>query len=350
MVHASLTNMNSSPPVAPFPSSAGRSIVIATRGSALALAQADLILAESRAAFPQLAFEIKIIKTTGDKLQTVSPESLSQPLPKGLFTKELEVALLNGEADLAVHSLKDLPTELPAGLTLGAVSKREDVRDVLIYRAGAIMLRPPQGESEKPRSNVRGSIYDFSQGATIATGSTRRQAQLLALRSDLKVVSIRGNVGTRLRKLKDQAELDGVVLAAAGLNRLHCQISVEGRLHGDPVPEGLLAAYFTPEEMLPCVGQGAIGLEIREGDERIAAICQRLNDVPTHLAVAAERAFLHAMGGGCLSPIAAYGDIIHGQIRLQAVSFRDGKVRRGEARGHVNEAQALGGRLAAELQ
>src|SRR4051794_21775689 len=160
-------------------------IRITSRGSALALAQANMVLAQCRAAFPNDSFEIRIVKTTGDKLQTASLAAAN--LPKGLFTKEIEEALLDGSGDLAVHSLKDLPTDLPAGLKLGAVSKRADVRDVLIYRH----------ESKFQISNLK----SLPQGATVATSSTRRRAQLLDTRPDLNIVPIRGNVGTRLRKL-----------------------------------------------------------------------------------------------------------------------------------------------------
>ena len=207
---------------------ASKPIIIATRGSALALAQANLVFDQCRAAFPKLKFEIKIIKTTGDKLQTASLANPSESLPKGLFTRELEVALLKSRADLAVHSLKDLPTELPAGLRLGAVSKRVDVRDALIYRdaeyrgaeeANTAVTRRMSEPSQRHGSKPNISLRDLPQGATIATSSTRRKAQLLANRPDLNVVEIRGNVVTRLQKLDDQAEIDAVVLAAAGLER-----------------------------------------------------------------------------------------------------------------------------------
>ncbi len=287
--------------------------IIATRGSALALAQADAILAQCRAAFPKAGFQIKIIKTTGDKLQTASLANAN--LPKGLFTKELEVALLNGEADLAVHSLKDLPTDLPAGLTLGAASKRADARDVLIYRDAAFC------KSTSPQPARRGfkphlTMIGLPAGATLATSSTRRSAQALERRPDLKVVPIRGNVPTRLKKLAEQPEIDAIILAAAGLERLHYDIQPDGRLTGaakpssgigepGPLPEGLLATRLELDEMLPCVGQGAIGIEIREGDQRVAALCEQLNDSDTLACVTAERAFLKAMrrlptGRGCL--------------------------------------------------
>jgi len=183
----------------------------------------------------------------------------------------------------------------------------------------------------------------------VATSSTRRKAQLLAQNPGLNVVEIRGNVVTRLQKLGQRAELDALVLAAAGLERLNFQITGDGHLKGEAIPEGLLATILEPELMLPCVGQGALGIEIRENDERVNVICERLNHFNTHQCVIAERAFLKAMGGGCQSPIAAYADIQGHQIRLRAVSFRDGMTRRGEARRPVKEAVALGEQLAIEL-
>jgi len=172
---------------------------------------------------------------------------------------------------------------------------------------------------------------------------------LLEHRPDLTVVEIRGNVITRLQKLADQSEIDALVLAAAGLERLNFRVTAEGRLQGDAVPDGLLATVLDPELMLPCVGQGALGIEIRVSDERVAVICERLNHFNTNQCVTAERAFLRAMGGGCQSPIAAYAEVVGSQIRLRAVSFRDGEVRRGEARRELLEPVALGEHLAAEL-
>lgn len=330
-----------------------RPIIIATRGSALALAQTNQVLALCRAAFPDLQFETKIIKTTGDKMQTLSLANPNQESTKGLFTKELEVALLNGDADLAVHSLKDLPTELPEGLVLGAVGKREDVRDVLIFRNSErfppVKEHPASAGAQRRSFKPHSSIRNFPSGATIATSSVRRQAQLLTVRPDLTLVPIRGNVGTRLLKLVNQAELDGLVLAAAGLHRLGIQLRADGQLRGDTVPAGLLAEYLPVHEMLPCVGQGAIGIEVRRDDARIAEICAKLNHPATQYCVVAERAFLQAMGGGCLSPVAAYGDLIEGQLRLRAVSFRGGKKRAGEVRGDQETAEILGRRLAAEV-
>ncbi len=316
-------------------------IVIATRGSPLALAQANFIAGQCRAAFPDLQFQLKIIKTTGDKLQSASLTEAGKTLPKGLFTKELEVALLAREADLAVHSLKDLPTDLPAGLKLAATPRREDVRDVLIYRVA---------DSSRSGNRPVARLGDFAAGATIATSSTRRKMQLLAARPDFHMVEIRGNVATRLKKVARQGELDATVLALAGLTRLNFKIHTDGKLLGDDVPDGLLAILLDLDLMLPCVGQGAIGLEIREQDERIEAICRSLNHAETFHAVTAERAFLQAMGGGCLSPVAAHG-VVHGHnIVLRAVSFRDGSEKRGAGERPLTEAAALGVALAEQLK
>jgi porphobilinogen deaminase len=333
-----------------------RPIVIATRGSALALAQANAVFDQCRKVFPRLQFELKIVKTTGDKLQTASMSS--GQLPKGLFTKELEVALLKHRADLAVHSLKDLPTELPAGLKLGAVGKREDVRDVLVYRDAAYLEEQEAnldaeewtpGQAERRGFATGLTLKGFPEGAAVATGSIRRKAQMLAARPDLRVVDIRGNVTTRLQKLAERAELDATLLALAGLKRLNFEISDEGRLTGDAVPDGLLASVLDVGTMLPCVGQAAVGIEIRENDERLETICTRLNHYNTHQCVTAERSFLAAMGGGCQSPLAAYAAAEENRIRLRAVSFL-GKARQHEVTGSLKEPEALGVRMAEALQ
>lgn len=316
-----------------------RPIFIATRGSALALAQANLIAGQCRAAFPDLTFELKIIKTTGDKLQKASMAKPDASLPKGLFTKELEVALLAGEADLAVHSLKDLPTDLPAGLILAATPKREDVRDVLIYRG-------PKLGGLKPHAQ----LADFPKGATIATSSTRRKAQLQVVRPDLNIVEIRGNVATRMRKVVEQPELHATVLALAGITRLNFALNPDGTISGESVPAGLLASVLGLEVMLPCVGQAAIGIEIRAADERLAKICAALNHPTTFECVTAERAFLHGMGGGCQSPVAAHAQVAGTEMTLRAISFRDGPAKRAEAKRPAQEAAQLGGQIAAALR
>jgi hydroxymethylbilane synthase len=337
-----------------------RPIIICTRGSALALAQAGIIAAQCRETFSKLRFELKIIKTTGDKLQKASMPKVGESLPKGLFTKELEVALIKGQADLAVHSLKDLPTDLPAGLVLAATPKRADVRDVLIYRDAEHLsqlstLNPQPVEWSPGQDALRGlkphaTLKDFPPKGTIATSSTRRKEQLLAARPDLNVVEIRGNVTTRMQKVSERGELDATVLALAGLTRLNFHVTPEGKLEGDAVPDGLLAAILDMDVMLPCVGQGAIGIEIRADDERIAKICERLNHFNTFQCVTAERAFLRAMGGGCQSPVAAYAEIDGGRMEMRAVSFREGPARRAEGKRPIAEAAALGEQLAAELK
>lgn len=334
-------------------------IIIATRGSALALAQANAVLAECRAAFPKLRFELKIIKTTGDKLQTASLAKEGTELPKGLFTKELEVALLKHKADMAVHSLKDLPTELPGGLKLGAVGKRADVRDVLIYRDARYLKAAEEntdsaawtpGQSRRRGFKGKLGVKDLPSGTVVATSSTRRKAQLLTHNPNLKVPDIRGNVLTRLQKLAERAEMDATVLALAGISRLHFTISENGRLQGDAVPDGLLATILETDVMLPCVGQGALGIEVRQQDERIATICERLNHFNTLQCVTAERAFLAAMGGGCQSPVAAYAEVVGKQIRMRALSFTHGPVRHAEGKASLKEPAELGQRLAAELK
>jgi len=346
----------------PKMSSDKRAIRIATRGSALALAQANLVLAQCHTAFPKLAFELKIVKTIGDKLQGASLARQSDARPKGLFTKELEAALLQHRADLAVHSLKDLPTELPAGLALAAVGKRADARDVLIYRDADFLedlkLKAQNselsewtpGQSQRHGFKPHLAVRELPAGATVATGSTRRQAQLLAHHPGLKTADIRGNVVTRLQKLLQKAEWDATVLALAGITRLNFTITPAGKLEGDAVPEGLLATILETDVMLPCVGQGAIGIEARQEDERIAAICDRLNHYNTLQCVTAERAFLAAMGGGCQSPVAAYAEVAGEQLRMGAVSFAGAAVRRAEAKRPIKEAVELGQQLAAELK
>ena len=320
-----------------------RPFIIGTRGSALALAQANAVLHECRSAFPELQFELKIIKTTGDKLQTASMAQGN--LPKGLFTKELEVALLSGDADIAVHSLKDLPTELPQGLKLGAVGRREDVRDVLVYRDAAQF-----NDSEGRRGfGPALPVADFPKGATIATSSTRRKAQLLAVRPDLNIIEIRGNVSTRVQKLAEQPGMDGTILARAGLKRLNFEITDEGRLEGAAVPDGLFATLLDVETMLPCVGQAAVGIEIREHDDRVETVCAGLNHDATLQCVTAERSFLSAMGGGCQSPVGAYAEIVGDQLRLRAVSFISG-CRRAESMRPLREAVELGAEMAQRLR
>ena len=328
-------------------------IIIATRGSALALAQAEMVLRQCQQLLPGQPCEIRIIKTTGDKLQTASLASTN--LPKGLFTKELELALVRGEAHLAVHSLKDLPTELPDELVLGAVTQRADVRDVLLYRSEALAKTRGPAARGFPAGTT---IASLPGRAIVATSSTRRAAQLLERRPDLEVIPIRGNVPTRLRKLADQPEIDAIILAAAGLERLQLLVQPDGRLEqrapllteGSSIPSDICASIIPVETMLPCVGQAAIGIEVRRGDEVAAKVCAALNHLPTAQCVAAERAFLRAMGGGCQLAVAACATLDEPQLTLRGVSYLRGKPVRGEVKGLPAQGEQLGLDLARLLQ
>jgi hydroxymethylbilane synthase len=251
-------------------------VVIGSRASTLALIQAETVAGLLRAAHPALDVTIEKITTTGDRIVDAP---LSRIGDKGLFTKELESALLDGRIDCAVHSAKDLPTTLPAGCAVGAFTRREDPRDVFVAAAGA------------PAAHGPGTL---PRGARVGSSSLRRRSQLLALRPDLELVDLRGNVETRLRKVAQQG-LDGTVLAAAGLARL-------GRAE-------LASFAFSFDQMLPAVGQGALAVETRAGDERIAALVACLHDGPTALAVRAERALLGALEGGCQIPIGAHAEL-----------------------------------------
>jgi hydroxymethylbilane synthase len=289
---------------------------IGSRGSPLALWQAHWV--RDRLASDGHAVEIQIIKTSGDKLTTAS---LVQSGTKGLFIKEIEEALASGAIDLAVHSLKDLPTDQPAGLVVGAVPEREDARDALITRDGE-------------------AFAALGPGARIGTSSLRRQSQLKNLRPDLQVLPLRGNVDTRLKKL-ERGDCDAVALAAAGLARLGL---------ADRVTQ-----YFGVEELCPAVGQGALALEVREGDEATADAIRPLDHQPTHRAVRAERAVLRRLGGGCSVPIAAHavpwsalGD---SQLRLVAVvaSPNGERLIRATAVGPEDDPERLGFGVAEEL-
>lgn len=316
---------------------------IATRGSDLALAQAHTVLRLAQAASPGDQFELSILKTTGDRRQAASMNRPAPDLPKGLFTKELEVALQAGEADLAVHSLKDLPTGLPTGLRLGAVLPRADARDVLVVREA----QPAGG-----RRGLRG----LPPGAVVATSSTRRAAQIRALRPDVKLIEIRGNVPTRLRKLAEGRGLDATILAAAGLARLGIRRDREGRLLAPPAlahpgwGDGLFAVPIPFSEMLPAPGQAAIGIEIRQGDRRMASLCRSLEDADSRLCVDAERAFLAGFGGGCHSPVAALARVEDGKVILRVVVFDGDASWQAVAEEDPARARALGTRLGREAR
>ncbi len=293
-------------------------IVIGSRGSDLALWQAHWVRDALRRVHQGVDVSITIIKTTGDRILD-SP--LSKIGDKGLFTKEIEQALLEGTIDLAVHSLKDLPTELPAGLMIGSICEREDVRDVFIPH---------------PSNRIK-TVLDQPRGASIATGSLRRKCQLLSARPDLTIMDVRGNLNTRLRKL-DDSQWAGLILARAGVVRLGW--------------EDRIGETIDPTIILPAVGQGALGIEVREHDNRVRELVAALHHVPTAHAALAERALLRELEGGCQVPIGTYGRIESGTLRLDGmVGSLDGKITvRGNIEGPPEDGEVLGTRLATILR
>jgi hydroxymethylbilane synthase len=292
-------------------------LVIGSRGSQLALVQSEWARDALADAHPHLQVEIEVISTKGDKLLDVPLAKIGD---KGLFVKELEAALLDGRVDIAVHSAKDMPTETPEGLAIVAFTERADVRDVFVAGPGGGVHR----------------LADLAQGAVVGSSSLRRRSQLLALRPDLKIVDIRGNVQTRLRKVEDE-HMAGTVLAAAGLSRLG---------------QSQLAAFaFGFEQMLPAVGQGALAVEGRAGDERVSALVAPLHHEPTAVAVRAERALMHTLEGGCQVPIAALARVDGSELVMHAfVGSLDGSVSvRDDDSGPADDPEALGWQLAARL-
>ena len=299
-------------------------IIIGSRSSQLALWQANWVKDQLTAAGYEISIET--IRTSGDKLQSYPP---TQPLPaslaqivaeagtKGLFIKEIEEALLAGKVDLAVHSLKDLPTNLPEGLILAAVPPREDARDVFI-------------------SADRNPFEQLAAGARVGTSSPRRQAQLRRLRPDLELIALRGNLTTRLRKLQS-GECSALVLAAAGLHRLGLRERITG--------------YFSVDQICPAVGQGALAIEIRQDHVELARAITPLDDLPTHLAVRAERALLRRLGGGCQVPIAAHASFEGAQLQLRGVvAGMDGRrVIQAAAAGSQEDPESLGASVAEDL-
>ncbi len=291
-----------------------REIRIATRKSALALWQAEYVKARLEASHPGLVVSLVPMVSRGDKL-------LDAPLAKiggkGLFVKELETALMENEADIAVHSMKDVPMEFPAGLGLYCICEREDPRDAFV-------------------SNRFASLDDMPAGSVVGTSSLRRQCQIAERRPDLEIRSLRGNVGTRLSKL-DNGDYDAIILAVAGLKRL----DLEARI-----------GYAMPADVsLPAVGQGAVGIECRLDDERTRALLAPLNHDETAIRVSAERAMNTRLEGGCQVPIGSYAEINNGEIWLRAlVGAPDGsQVIRGERRGPAQDAEKMGVSLAEEL-
>jgi len=287
---------------------------IGTRGSPLALFQANWVKERLEQAYPSLKVTLVKIKTTGDKIQDAP---LAKIGGKGLFVKEIEEALLADRIDLAVHSIKDVPTEFPNGLHLFAVTQREDPRDALISSGGKL-------------------LKDLPKGAKIGTSSLRRQAQLLYFRNDLQLIPLRGNLDTRLKKLKT-LNLDGIILAYAGLKRLGLA--------------GSITELLSTETLLPAIGQGALGIETRVGDREVEGKVQFLNDLNSSIAVSAERAFLKRLEGGCQVPIAAFGRIMDSRLHVEGlVGTIDGKrLIRHHVEGPLEEAEPLGIQLAQTL-
>ena len=290
------------------------SLTIGTRGSQLARWQAQFVKKQLAFHFPNLEVNIKIIKTTGD----ANPDASLLGLGKGIFTKEIEAALLTRDIDIAVHSLKDLPTELPHGLCIAAIPEREDPRDVLITATGF-------------------PLEDLLGGAKIGTTSPRRKAQLLGMRPNLRVVDVRGNIDTRLRKLRE-TNLDGIILAAAGIKRL--------------LEPEIITQYFDIERMVPAVGQGALAIEAREGDSPIETLLEPLNDPQTVAEVTAERTVLESLGGGCQVPVGACAWHVNDELSLiAAVCHPEGIHRIVEtATGAPDAAKRLGRIVAEKLQ
>lgn len=300
-------------------------VVIGTRGSKLALWQAEWVKSELQRMNPGLAVELNKIKTTGDKILDVP---LAKVGGKGLFVKEIEEALLGGSADLAVHSMKDVPTEFPSGLHLAVICEREDPRDAFISGI----------QDSKFRIQNFGSL---PKGAAVGTSSLRRSCQLLHIRPDLKIMQLRGNLDTRLRKL-DEGQFDAIILASAGVKRLGW---------GKRITE-----ILPPETSLPAIGQGAIGIECRAGDTFVNKLIAPLDHRQTSICVRAERACLKKLEGGCQVPIAAYARLSAGQRNGDLLiidglvgSVSGDRIIRSHLEGKPEDAESLGTRLGEDL-
>jgi len=290
---------------------------IGSRGSRLALWQAEKTRDDLLRLNPGLAIEIDVIKTTGD----VKPDPLSVIGGKGVFTKELEDALLDRRIDIAVHSLKDLPTIIPDGLSISAICEREDPRDALVLRA----------------DHRFSSLRELPPGSVVGTSSQRRLAQLKSLRQDVEVKDLRGNVDTRVRKL-DEGQYDALILASAGLIRL----GLKNRI----------SAAIEPAEMLPAVGQGAIAIETRADDEISVSATAKLNHRETELCCRAERAFLRGLGGGCQFPIAGHATIDGATLKLEGLVAKPSgeEILRDRIAGDPNNSDLIGSQLAQRLR
>ena len=290
-------------------------IIIGSRGSELALWQANFVKKEVEKKNKNISVEIKIIKTTGDKILDVA---LSKIGDRSLFTKELELELLNKNIDLAVHSLKDLQTEIPKGLKLSAVTKRHNVQDVLIARKKGT------------------TIFNLPEGATVATGSLRRKCQLLHIRPDLKIAELRGNVPTRIKRFLE-SDWDAIILARAGVERLKLN--------------KYISSIIKTDIMLPAVGQGALGIETRANNKIVNEIIKSIHHKNTYKAVLAERALLKTLEGGCQVPIGAFAEVKQNGLFLNAmVGSLDGSLTFSKkVRGSKNNPEKLGNDLARDL-
>jgi hydroxymethylbilane synthase len=290
-----------------------RRLILGSRGSALARRQSDIVLAALRGVAPDVDVEVQTVHTEGDRRQDVSLDAIGG---QGVFVKDIEQRLQRREIDIAVHSLKDMPAETPAGLTIAALLPRADARDALVSR-----------------DNLR--LAGLPAGAHIGTDSRRRSVQLTALRLDVFVDSIRGNVDTRIAKVMS-GDCDAVVLAVAGLERL-------GRL--DEASE-----VFEIDDMLPAPGQGVLAIECRADDAEVLDLLRSVDDAPTRAAATAERAFLRMLGAGCRLPVGAYAEVVEGRLRLRGLLASDfGEIAREETLGEVAEADGLGVTLAQRL-
>jgi hydroxymethylbilane synthase len=316
-------------------------VILGSRGSPLALAQSRHIATELKRLWPGRNFEINVIKTEGDRLAEKAAGG-DPKLGKGLFTAELERALLDGKIDLAVHSLKDLPTDSPEGLILAAIPKRADARDVLVTRGPDLAPELPEGPVTASGSLRRVLLGpELRYGAILATGSPRREAQVRLIRADLTTVAVRGNIDTRLRKFRENEEWSGLILAAAGLERLK------------PDMAGLNVTRMPFSQMLPAPGQGALALQTRtESSVDVRTLVRALHDPVTAAAVTAERMFLQALGGGCGEPIAAYAEVVSGNLlKLEGIAWLIGETapRRGKLVRRFDQAEVLGVDLAVEI-
>ncbi|WHH59212.1 hydroxymethylbilane synthase [Petroclostridium sp. X23] len=287
-----------------------KTVVLGSRGSDLALKQTEWVIAKLKEVFPEIECKIKIIKTKGDKILDVTLDKIGG---KGLFVKEIEHELLQGTIDMAVHSMKDVPVEMPDGLRIAAVSCREDARDVLVSRTGK-------------------KIMEMPAGAVVGTSSLRRQVQILQMRPDIHIVPLRGNILTRLNKVK--SDFDAIVLAAAGLKRAGLEYQV--------------TEYFESDQFIPAVGQGILGIETRDDDNISQEMLKTVHDDHAFICLQAERAFLARLNGGCHVPIGAYACLEENTLKMHGMLYRDHMVKE-YTEGDIDHPEELGIALAEKI-